>query len=71
MLWDNIFHGADLTCLLREAGKKAGESIFIYYVHDLQRYGVVEMDASRKIITLQKKALKTKVEICDHGLVLL
>jgi len=49
ILGDNLFHGHDLTTLLRKAArKKRGATIFAYPVDDPERYGVVEFDSKGK-----------------------
>jgi glucose-1-phosphate thymidylyltransferase len=46
ILGDNIFYGAGLIELIRDAGRpKPGATVFAYAVEDPQRYGVVEIDA--------------------------
>ena len=56
ILGDNIFYGANLTDLLQSAADRAsGATVFGYYVHDPERYGVVEFDADGKIKDLLEK----------------
>jgi glucose-1-phosphate thymidylyltransferase len=56
ILGDNIFYGANLTSLLQAAsGREAGATVFGYYVQDPERYGVVQFDASGKVVDLLEK----------------
>jgi glucose-1-phosphate thymidylyltransferase len=56
ILGDNIFYGANLTSLLQTAsGREAGATVFGYYVQDPERYGVVQFDASGKVVDLLEK----------------
>ena len=56
ILGDNIFYGANLTHLLQSAADRdKGATVFGYYVHDPERYGVVEFDADGKIKDLLEK----------------
>jgi glucose-1-phosphate thymidylyltransferase len=59
ILGDNIFYGANLFVMLQAASKRsAGATVFGYYVHDPERYGVVEFDAAGKVIDLLEKPAK-------------
>ena len=56
VLGDNIFYGAGFTSKLRRAAQRSdGASVFAYYVHDPERYGVVEFDAEGRAIGIKEK----------------
>jgi glucose-1-phosphate thymidylyltransferase len=56
ILGDNIFYGANLSELLSAASSRvAGATVFGYYVHDPERYGVVQFDAEGKVTDLLEK----------------
>lgn len=56
VLGDNIFFGHGLTPMLREASAQtSGGTVFGYHVHDPERYGVVEMDETGKVVSIQEK----------------
>ena len=47
ILGDNIFHGAYLEQVLKEANRRTeGATVFAYQVQDPERYGVVEFDSN-------------------------
>ena len=69
VLGDNIFHGMGLTGILRRAGRLAeGGLVFGYLVKDPERYGVVEFDASGKVLGIEEKPAKPKSHYAVPGL---
>ena len=59
ILGDNIFYGANLSELLLSASNRTqGATVFGYYVHDPERYGVVQFDAGGKVTDLLEKPPK-------------
>ncbi|NVJ25181.1 MULTISPECIES: glucose-1-phosphate thymidylyltransferase RfbA [Myxococcus] len=69
VLGDNIFYGHGLSRLVREAAKRtAGATVFGYYVKDPERYGVVELDANNRAVSLEEKPLKPKSNYAVTGL---
>lgn len=68
-LGDNIFFGNDLPALLTSAAKnQAGAVVFGYHVQDPQRYGVVEFDASQRVISIEEKPARPKSNWAVTGL---
>jgi len=56
VLGDNIFYGAHLSDMLRQAAaRESGATIFAYYVEDPERYGVVEFDAAGRALSIVEK----------------
>jgi glucose-1-phosphate thymidylyltransferase len=56
ILGDNIFHGSGLGDMTRQAGKVAsGATLFGYQVSDPGRYGIVELDANGRAISIEEK----------------
>ena len=56
ILGDNIFFGQGFGRLLREAdSREAGATVFGYTVKDPERYGVVDMDADGKVLSIEEK----------------
>jgi glucose-1-phosphate thymidylyltransferase len=69
VLGDNLFHGHDLSGLLkRAAARKKGATVFAYPVNDPQRYGVVEFDAKGHAVSLEEKPKKPKSRYAVVGL---
>ncbi|MHB9102763.1 MAG: glucose-1-phosphate thymidylyltransferase RfbA [Sulfuricella sp.] len=69
VLGDNIFYGHELSQDLQAAAKKnEGASVFAYPVHDPERYGVVEFDARRNVISIEEKPAQPKSRYAITGL---
>ena len=69
ILGDNIFYGSGLRQqLLDAANTTEGATVFGYPVKDPERYGVVEFDASGKVISLEEKPDKPKSHFAVPGL---
>ncbi len=69
ILGDNIFYGHGFgEALLKTAGLSDGACIFGYYVTDPERYGVVEFNKDRKVISLEEKPAKPKSNYAVTGL---
>src|SRR3954468_7618837 len=68
-LGDNIFYGAHFTDYLRNAAARdSGATVFGYQVRDPERYGVVELDAQGRAISLEEKPKKPKSSLAVTGL---
>lgn len=69
VLGDNIFYGNGWKRVLREAASKEyGATVFGYYVEDPQRFGIVEIDAKGKAVSLEEKPKYPKSNYCVTGL---
>ncbi len=69
ILGDNIFYGSGLQELLRESADiKQGARVFAYPVSDPERYGVVEFDEHKKVISIEEKPKQPKSNYAVPGL---
>jgi glucose-1-phosphate thymidylyltransferase len=69
VLGDNIFYGAGLTELLRQArGKRDGATVFAYHVQDPERYGVVTFDSQGVAEAIDEKPAKPRSNWAVTGL---
>ena len=69
ILGDNIFYGHGFgETLLQTSEIKKGACIFGYYVTDPERYGVVEFDKTKKVLSIEEKPLKPKSNYAVTGL---
>ncbi len=68
VLGDNIFYGADLSTMLKEASESKSPTVFGYRVADPERYGVVEFDADGNAVSLEEKPKTPKSNYAVVGL---
>ena len=72
VLGDNIFHGAGLGDMLRQAVKDAETqrkaTVFGYWVSDPERYGVAEFDKNGNCLSIEEKPAKPKSNYAVVGL---
>ena len=69
VLGDNIFYGHAIHDLLAHAqARSEGATVFAYHVHDPERYGVAEFDASGKVLSLEEKPAQPKSHYAVTGL---
>ncbi len=71
VLGDNIFYGNGFSGMLSKAVKDAEQgkaTIFGYYVNDPERFGIVEFDASGKVLSVEEKPQQPKSNYCITGL---
>jgi glucose-1-phosphate thymidylyltransferase len=68
-LGDNIFYGAHFSDYLRSAAaRETGATVFGYQVRDPERYGVVELDATGRALSLEEKPAKPRSSYAVTGL---
>ena len=72
VLGDNIFHGAGLTSLLKDAvataEKESKATVFGYWVDDPERYGVAEFDNEGNCLSIEEKPAHPKSNYAVVGL---
>ena len=68
ILGDNIFYGSGMQKLLQSYVDPTGGVVFAYHVNDPERYGVVEFDAKRNVISIEEKPSKPKSNYAVPGL---
>jgi glucose-1-phosphate thymidylyltransferase len=69
ILGDNIFYGYGMTGLLQGVVERhEGATIFGYRVRDPQRYGVAELDADGRVLSIEEKPAKPKSRFAVTGL---
>jgi len=71
ILGDNIFYGAGLIEHLKSSVKRAENgqaTIYGYYVHDPERFGIVELDENGNAVSIEEKPKEPKSHYCVTGL---
>ncbi len=72
ILGDNIFYGNGLGNLLKTAVINAEErkraTVFGYYVHDPERFGVIAFDGNEKVLSIEEKPALPKSNYAVTGL---
>jgi glucose-1-phosphate thymidylyltransferase len=68
ILGDNIFYGSGLRELLQSNVDPEGGVVFAYHVTDPERYGVVEFDKDKNVISIEEKPQQAKSNYAVPGL---
>ena len=69
ILGDNIFYGESLSLRLQGIARRdTGATVFGYYVHDPERYGVVDFDESGTATSIEEKPTHPKSNYAVTGL---
>lgn len=69
VLGDNLFYGAGFQAMLREAAKlERGGRVFGCHVKDPERYGVAELGADGKVVSIEEKPAKAKSNYAVTGI---
>jgi glucose-1-phosphate thymidylyltransferase len=69
VLGDNIFYGQDLSGTLRRAAARPeGATVFGYHVQNPSAYGVVEFDATGRVVGIEEKPARPRSNFAVTGL---
>jgi len=69
ILGDNIFYGSGLAGMLRQAAALTeGAVVFAYQVKDPERYGVIELDAQGKPVSIEEKPPRPRSNFAVPGI---
>ena len=69
VLGDNIFYGQDLSGTLRRAAARPeGATVFGYHVQNPSAYGVVEFDATGRVVGIEEKPAHPRSNFAVTGL---
>jgi glucose-1-phosphate thymidylyltransferase len=68
-LGDNVFYGHGFSeVLANAAARETGATVFGYWVHDPERYGVVEFDSTGRAVGIEEKPAKPRSRYAVTGL---
>ena len=68
ILGDNIFYGSGMSKLLQSCVDTEGGTIFAYPVMDPERYGVVEFDQAKNVLSIEEKPQQPKSNFAIPGI---
>jgi glucose-1-phosphate thymidylyltransferase len=69
ILGDNLFYGAGMGRILREARANGeGATVFAYFVNDPERFGVVDFDDHGRAVSIEEKPASPKTNWAVTGL---
>ena len=71
ILGDNLFYGGWFRKNLQEAVQNASEgyaTVFGYYVKDPERFGIMELDREKNVLSVEEKPKHPKSNYCITGL---
>jgi glucose-1-phosphate thymidylyltransferase len=68
VLGDNIFYGYGLGEQLSGNSNPDGGIVYAYHVSDPERYGVVEFDGNKRVISIEEKPVSPKSKYAVPGL---
>ena len=68
ILGDNIFYRTEMEAFLADCMHPEGGIVFAYPVSDPERYGVVEFDEQKSVISIEEKPSKPKSHFAVPGL---
>ncbi len=71
ILGDNIFYGTGFSNILSQAVENVDDgkaTVFGYYVNDPERFGVVEFDNNKNVVSIKEKPEKPKSNYAVTGL---
>lgn len=68
ILGDNVFYGTGLSELLQKNSNPDGGIVYAYHVHDPERYGVVEFDDNKNVVSIEEKPKTPKSNYAVPGI---
>ena len=68
ILGDNFFHGSELIAKLQKSHTVKGATIYVHFVKEPSRYGVVEFDKNNKVIRITEKPKNPKSNYVITGI---